>query len=463
MRIKFVVVALLLVLELGLNAEAQTPPVTGVDNVRLRNLAGTQTMVTVVLEYAVESNESGVVTEEMREARDSNLRILSVQSDRMIVLTEDNDELPYLFNMVKEVQVQGGKVEKRALLLRRDVLSAADQEVVQRAQNRVKEIFEGSSAKQNMKMKAAVLLALDGNEDAKKYLEQLSNSSELRTELQAGFALYLAGEEVEERLMSEGLESGSRLAKSQACTLSGLYNYSNATSFIKTMLADRQSEISSPASRALARMGDREVIEHLYSVLGDSNAERADAAVWGLIALGGDDIIQQMEMRTATAEGNESFRIAKVLYALKKEEGKRLLREVYTEYPTLKQEVAYILAQDKDYDTENYLRSRLSERMNETESTMVMRAKIAGSLIASGDPQAKAIYQEILRGDIMAAKKQVLHDITKMGSSQLLNVIQSSIENVDTELSLMAATAAIAISDSEFRARLLTLRDEVDW
>lgn len=456
MRLKSTLIASMVALVMCMQAGAKTPPVTGVEGVRLHGLAGTQTMVTVVLQYEVTASDGNTT---MREARDSNLRVISVGRDRMTVLTEDGEELPYLFSMIKEVEVQDGKVERRALVLLKDVLSTSDQEIVNRAWARMGIVFGEEKAKQTRRMSAASLLAVKGDEEATKYLKQLMQSGDLGTEISAAFSLYLAGEDVDERLVREALESGNRSVRKSGCELAALYGYTQYISYIKTLLTDRHSEISAPAAKSLAYLGDREVLGHLYAVLGDSDAVQGEAAVWGLTKLGGADVIQQMELRAETAEGNELFRVARVLYALKKEAGLRLLRKVYAEYPTLKQDVAYILIADKDYDSEMYLRSRLSERMNETDANMVMRARIAGSLIRSGDPQAKAIYQEILRGKSKVAKEQIMEDIRAMGDKSLLNLIQSSIENVDLDLSSDASATAIVLGNSEYRERYLNLND----
>ena len=170
-----------LVLAAGL-AWAAEVKITGADRpVTLRELAGTDTLVTVVLK------DSG--------AKDANLKVVSATDTTLTVLTQKQGEIPYLLDTVEEVQVQGGKVEgSRFNPEEVQMLRAEQQRVVDRAFSRAREIYGESSDDQEMKMDAAVLLALSNDGDATNYLKQLVESNDLQTQLEASRGLYLIGE-----------------------------------------------------------------------------------------------------------------------------------------------------------------------------------------------------------------------------------------------------------------------------
>ncbi|HPA40913.1 MAG TPA: hypothetical protein PKV69_02785, partial [Candidatus Hydrogenedentes bacterium] len=225
-----------LVLAAGL-AWAAEVKITGADRpVTLRELAGTDTLVTVVLK------DSG--------AKDANLKVVSATDTTLTVLTQKQGEIPYLLDTVEEVQVQGGKVEgSRFNPEEVQMLRAEQQRVVDRAFSRAREIYGESSDDQEMKMDAAVLLALSNDGDATNYLKQLVESNDLQTQLEASRGLYLIGESFSESLVRQGLESGNRDARALSASLTGVGGFTDLIPLLKPMFADRAIELSTPAAR----------------------------------------------------------------------------------------------------------------------------------------------------------------------------------------------------------------------
>ena len=226
---------------------AALPPVVGAgETVTLREIEGTSTLVTVVLqEEAVE---------------DKNLRVVEVFDDHFTLMSADNTPIAYTFGVVKEVRVQGGKVESKPFVMDDSrVLRAEYQKVVDRAYARTREIFEASPDDQMLRMNAAVLLAQNRQKDALAYLQELAASDDLLTALNATRCLYLVGELMpDKQLLARGLESGNRRVKAAATELSGLLGDRSNESYLSQMLQDRSADYAAAAARALARLGNRD-------------------------------------------------------------------------------------------------------------------------------------------------------------------------------------------------------------
>ena len=443
MRKILVVLVLAGLLQLG--ALAQGVRVVGAGS--LQEISGTDTMVTVVLKD--------------RGAKDTNLRITGVFDDHFNVKSEDGDEHPYPNNLVAEVRVQGDKVNRdRFELSENRALRAEDQQVVDRALARVQELYASSDNNQELKMEAAALLSLDDNagpDEPQQYLSNLAKSNDLQTQLEASRCLYLAGKEVDTAVIRQGLDSGSRRVRGLAIELAGLTNYEAGLASLNMALQDRATELSVPAARALARMGNREIIPGLLNMLVEGSEEKGKAAMDALVELGGEDVIEQMKLLLPKAKLTGRHRVIQVLYRLGDEEGKKLLQQTVSEAPTLAFEAAVELASNGDFQSMQFLHERMKRREDPTEPNMLNRARAAAALIEGNDPNAIAVFQELLRGDNEKVKRHVCRLIVQLNDRRLIDILQPTIENVDAGVGLAAAKAAIAFSDMEFRKRLMHL------
>lgn len=413
----------------------------------MKQLAGSPTLVTIILKATG--------------AKDANVRIKEVREKDFTVITEKGDEFPYSFDDVQEVRVQGGKVEKTPLqLIKGATLRPEDQKIVDRAWARAREVFGASNDNQERKLRAAVLLCLHKEEDAQKYLKDLSVSNELQVRLDTALAMYLVGDKPAEALLREGLESGNRNARTRATTLSGFVGYHDSIPLLKVMLEDRSAELSTPAARALARLGDREIIPKLIDMLSESDERRFKAAVFALSRLGGADIVEQMKLALKqNPEPQIRYRIALVLHEMKDPMGSKILQETMAAVPTLQPEAALLLAREKDWESEQFLRARLARRENPTPENLMYRARNAASMYLGGEPSALAVFQELLRSDNAKVKKLVFELVTEINDRKLLTVFQSSLENVDNDIALDACEACISLAVPGFQQRLVESRN----
>nr|AUN37002.1 hypothetical protein [uncultured bacterium] len=408
------------------------------------DLAGTPTLVTVVLKGG---------------AKDTNLIVGAVNAATISFTTEKGETAIYSVDSIDEIQVQGGTVEKKVVIERGPVLAASDQQIVNRAFARAKEIFDSATQEQNIKIQVAGLLALNKDEEAQKYLEQLANAGELQTSLDACKALYLAGLPVPETILRQGLASGNRLVRGAAAELSGITQYKEADSILVRLAQDRSWEISGPACRAVARLGNREIVPALISELNERNDEKAAAVMWSLIRLGGKDIAEQLKLHLAQTSGIEKYRTVYVLYRLGEyPDSKRLYLDVMEEMPTLALKAAVILGADGDVSAMDTLRQHLRRREDETEPNLINRAAAATALIMGGDPAPKGVLQELMRSSKKNVRNATFGFIVRLNNRTMLSLMQSSIENVDNATAAEAATTAIALGSSDFRDRLIDLR-----
>ncbi len=442
MRLRMLMAASLLMA--GAAVQAQVP-VLGPAGVQLKDLVNTPTLVTVVLKGGAE---------------DLNLRVVDVQDELFTVLTDNNERIPYLYESVEQVRIQGGQVEQpRFQLPESAALRAEDQRIIERAFSRAEEIFNQVKDNQDVRMDAAMVLAVNGNEEAVEYLTRLADSENMQIQLEASLGLYVVGREVDEKLIRAGLESGNRQVRSKAAQLAGLTEYRVGTHMLNEMLQDRADELFAPAAYALARLGEREAIPTLLDMMGAISDERGEAAKDALVMLGGSDIIEQLQVRAQQTEGMERFRIVRALYEMGDPMGRRVLKQIFNERPTLKPEAALLLARDGDWDASQYLRRRLSKREDPTIANLTYRARNAAALFEGGDPQAMAVLLELLRVDEAEVPKLVFRLIARLADRRLLSLAQPSIESIEPDIAVDACIAAVTMGSTDFRSRLLRARE----
>lgn len=423
----------------------QIPPVAGGSGT-LKDLAGSQTLVTVVLKG------SG--------ALDQNLKVTNVGPDYLSVVDQNGESSAYLFESVQEIRVQKGAVEKREVKASdNQMLRIGEQRVVDRALARAREIFDGANADQNLKMRAATLLAANGNKEGFDYLEKLAATNHLETELDAYQCLYLAGHtDPPSPVISEGLQSGNRLVKAKAATIAGLYNDQSAITVLAPLLQDRLAEISAPAAMALARMGWRDAIPTLMRMVGELHEAKGDAAVFSLTRLNGPDVIKEAKAKLETATGLTRYRLIMLLYKLDDPDGMRLLLEEGMSDPGRALKTACALAKRGDWTGRQYLVNYLKNKYyDETEANLVNRAEAAVGLVAAGELNAVSEIQKLLSINNAAARKRICLMIAELGKRKLIPVLQPTIENADMEVAIEACTAVVAIAKPQFQAKLAEL------
>ena len=426
--------------------------VTGAAGATVGQLAGSPTLVTVVLK------DSG--------ARDANLKVLNSTGTAINFLNASNETIPYLVADIDSIEVQGGVVEKSELKLEQSrALRPEEQLIYDRAASRVREVYTEAAANQEIKIQAAMLLALNGEQDAIDYLIELGVSNSINAQLSAGLSLYLAGVEPPadklklSSLVRQGLDSGNRQARAQAAQLAGLTGDTTVTADLLTLLQDRNPAQSGPAAISLAKLGVRESIPQLLAMLEARSEEKGEAAKIALIELGGDDLKKQLATRFNSAQGFGKFRIAQVLFALDDEVGKKEMQRVFREVFTLALEASKALAAKGDFDAMGDLQSRLNERMDESDAGLQEYTEIAEALLKGGDTTAQAIMQQVLRRESVPARVAVCRALLEVGNRRMMPLIQASLESRELPLTIEACATVTGLGNPEFRERLLAERE----
>lgn len=441
---KIIVVALLVTGTLV--AQAQVP-VSGAPGVTLRRLVGTPTLVTVVLRGS--------------EARDANLKVVDIHEDAVVFRAADNELVPYLYEDLAQIVVQGEFVPESSFELDLDrALSPEHERVVNRAIERAREIFNSSADNQALRMRAAVLLGVSGEQEAIDYLKDRATANDVETQLAAAVALYYVGEDIDRDIIDLGLASSVRNGRITAAKLAGLIGYREAVPEINELFQDRSSDYFVPAAMALARLGERESIPRLLETLPQRNPEKAEAAVWALIRLGGDDVVEQLRIRLRDATGPYRFRLVHILYALGDPIGQEEMVNLFRNVRNEAYEAAMKLAVDGNLEAKSDLQQRMEERIDTTDENLTQLGETAVALIRSGDLSAQATIQKLLTDESATVRKAVCEQITQLGNRRLMTLIQANVENADPDIALAAGTTAVSLANGAFRSRLVEARED---
>ena len=437
-------------------------------NVGLQELVGSSSLVMVVIKG--------------KGAEDPNLRIIEVLPDMVVALDENGERTPYLYESIEEIRVQGGKVEPRSFELTHSrMLKGAEIEIVQRAGSRAAAIFQEAAADQPVRIRAATLLTLAENAEARDYLLRLARSGDTETEVEACLALYLAGDPSVQpgapfplkdvgkgenagaplvpNVTRQGLQHGRRNVRAHAAVLAGLVNDVEAHNALDRMLNDRLEEFSAPAARALTHMQDKTIVPTLLNMVMERNSQKGEAAIYGIVNLSDPAIVSKIRDQLPLGVGEVQFRLVRILFQLGDPMGRELMTKTMLDTPTLAPMAAVYLAEKGDIDAKVFLHRRLERREDITEETMEFRSNAAKALILGGDQSGASILADLLRKDDELVTEKVCEVIVELGRTNLLSLTQPPMESVKTKIALDAATTAVALADSEFRERLLKYRN----
>ncbi len=417
-------------------------PITGVSGVNLTDIEGTSTLVTVVL------NPSG--------AEDPNCTVVDVGPNYVSVVAATGERNAYLFTDIREIRVQGEKLDVEPFQLDANrPLNDEDQAVVDAALSQAREMFENATTDQQLRMDAAGLVAMQGDEDALQHLTQLAATNDLQTSLEAILRLYTAGEDIRQyEEIKEGLESGIRVVRRLALTLAGFTGDPQYLREVRRAAEDRIAQLNAPAMIALARIGDRESVPLLIDNLGSANNETSIAAREALVILGGSDVIAMLKERLDAATRLERFRVISTLYLLGDPLGERFLEDVVDTVPTLAQPASIILAGQGQYDARVRITEFLSQRFEGDLETYRCRAEMAGALMKGGDRKSIAVFQDLLRAEQPEARTFALMVIATLEQRNLLTIIRPAIDDASLRVQLRAAQAAVALANPGFSERL---------
>lgn len=444
------------------------PRVVGGEGKTVRDLAGTETYVTLVLEL------------DGRLVRDVNLRIIDVSNEFVSVLLQNGERTSYLLKDVREVRVQDAPIARsRPSPSPGGALGAEDYDVLGRALQRVFEIFTHTNDNQLVKMRAAAVIASapgDYQNDALNYLRGLSQVNDIATAVEASLFLYQIGDGPRVEIAAAGMGSGVRKTRASAVKLAGLLGDASLTVQVRELLTDPTIEVSPEAIKAAARLGDRAALERIVRSIQALNDVKNEAAVYALIRLGGPDVVDALRPMLETSRGMEWFRVLRVLYALNDPVGRRIMRERAFTDVAFRTEAAILLSRDGDWDATIHLRDELDRAREPSRENLFLKARIAATLFLGGHAPAKTTLQELLQTspdqvfsrtrtdkaykDDTVAELQTLvcNLIAQMARRNLMSLLPPVIQSANPEVALAACEAAVAIADPAYAKRLEEFR-----
>jgi HEAT repeat protein len=423
-------------------------PIVGSD-MSPSELAGSGTLVTVVLQA--------------QGAEDPNLTIEEATDEYIVVMDHKEgsrgEEYVYLYEDIQEIRVQEGRVTAEAFQLDPGrTLTPEQRNIVESAYQQARQIFQTSATDQELRMTAAMLLVLRGDEEARTYLEELAAQNDLQTKLEAILRLHLAGAEGDWKDDVEaGLQSGNRTTRALAIRLAGLLGYQDTEYVLLSEVRDRSADIAAPAARALARLGNKEAMPIIYEMLRALNQEKVEAARFAILKLADQEIIEDLRDMLRQEESVNRLRIAQLLAQLDASPGEQVLREEFLDVPGLQWGAAKTLARDGDLQARQLLQRRLREPFDTDPAVLeplFERAELAGAVIQGGDRNRISVLQELLRQERPAVTVAVCEEIVDLGLKALMPVLQPTLQSDSNTSALAAATAAIALANPDFRERI---------
>jgi len=456
---KIVIMALTVII--ALSATAQDIPVTGVSGAKLRDIAGTTTLVTIVLKE--------------RSAEDPNLQIREIGPNYLSLVNPESGEVQvYLFKDIAEVKVQGSKIEAKAYVRNANVgLSPAHTQLMSRAEEELRKIFNESDANQVLKMEAAMLLTSRNDKNAQQYLKELSMQKDNAiTAIEAYIKLYVAGEtDINTGFIEASFASGDRRTRAQMAIVSGLYNIKSAAPSLNRMANERATDTSVPAVIALARINDTDSVSVLLDFLTGLNEDKAKAAAKALTIFGGDEIISKLHEKLDQEKGLSRWRIIEILFKLDDPKGIELMKNEAMKIPTLSYNAAILLSKKGDIAAMELLRQRLAERYDIQIEVIRLRARAAAALIVGGDRAMVSELQSLLREDFPdfdpLTRNAYVTQIAKIVGDACLradvrafiDILQPSMASGNYGVKLQAAKAILALGDKDLRDRIIIYQE----
>ena len=444
-------------------ATAQVP-VTGREGVTLNDLVGTDTLVSVVLKESF--------------ARDSNLKVLEIETDYIAFENSNGRRTPYRISSIHEIRIQDGIRLARRLMGKISALSADDEEVVNKAKSRAIQIFDNERTSHLMRMKAAALAGALGEEEALAYLAAFSEVDDVTTSIYASTYLYIAGDEVDPKVVENGMASGLRKTRATSARLAGVVGDPTFSRTISNMLADSTPDQFSAAAVAAGGLNDSSFVPILIEKgIKALNEDKAEAAVFALGKLGGAADVRTLEGMLNQATGLAWFHLVRTLSALESPMALELLAGRCLNSPVYGPRAALELGREAQWDGLEYLREFLQKPRDPNRANLILRANMAAALIEGGDLTAKIIIQDLLglsdrdifekgrsrddvykRETVKAVKIVVCNLLAAIAQRNLISLMRPVIDDPNPEIALAACEAAVAPAQPEYIHRLQRVR-----
>lgn len=430
-------------------------PVTGGS---LEALEGSSTLVTVVLKSSY--------------ARDMNLTVTSVEDDLIRFTDETGASVVYQIADIAELRVQRERVEwssgiASSPLQREDVAGA-----LRKTSGLAEQLFK-SAGHPAIQILASELAGATGSADAVAVLERTALSDNLAIAVAARQSLYILGRNPTGETLKQGLNASDRATKGDAAHLAGLVGLESLQNEVIELVKDPAPRVFEGAAYGSGYYKDRRALPYLLRALNTTDAEKADAAVFALARIGGEDVLREMRTRIQTASGSEWYHAVRVLYLLGDPRGVELLRGELRGSSPYAVQTALMLADDDYWDANVFLRKYLDDNRDASPEAFRLRIAAAALLLSKGYVQAKAYLREVLaidpnsiylRGQIsdeqahIAAhaelKVQLCMELAVRADASMLQLLLTSLEDQNPVVSLCAGRAVVAISNPEYKRRL---------
>lgn len=422
-------------------------PVTGVaGGARLSDLAGTSTLVTVVLKES--------------SATDTNCQVLEVAPTYLAVLSTDGLRNAYLFKDLAEVRVQGGEVKSdRKDLTSNRPLSDEEKRLYGEVQAKASDIFERAIGDQGIRMRAATITGLEDDERAISYLKQRAEGNDMYTALRATIALGLIGQaDPNPELIRGGLASGLRNVKTATIYCIGLLQLSDFEDRLLGLVKERLPEIAIPSAFALGQIKSEAGVPALLNMVVSLNDEKAEAAKEALINIGGDSVLTGLKTILPNTTGGARFRIVEALYRMGDPLGERILKDESIKIPTLSVDAAITLVKGGDFDSREFLQNKLDEKFEPTLYNNLQRLRMAAALLSVGDRKNYATLQAMLGGDQnLQLQYAALSYIAILRDRNLAELATPALGSADDQMASYAAQVITVCFKPEYGERFNTM------
>lgn len=426
-------------------AMAQVPVTGGAAD--LASLEGTDTLVTVVM--------SGT------EAEDPNCRVVDVTEDYLAVISTDGNRNVYLYDTVKEVRVQDGAVEHEGFQLADDrALTENEEAIFAQAVERAAQIFDRALSNQLLRIRAAAIMALAGDEEGLNYLQQRAEANDLLTSGMAN--LYLHAIDMGEpnlETVQRAFSAGDPRVRAVAMIIAGMLSASEFEERLLSNVKSRLTQTSAPAALALGKLRSEAAVPDLLNMITSIDAVKAERALEALVQIGGPEVVQGLKERLPNAQGMGRYRIIEALFRLDDPLGEKLLKDEALETPALSLRASMALAAGGELEARERLQEELNERYEPLPAQMMERGRIAATLIKSGDRRNIAVLQELLSSDDDEVKIFALNQIAQLGQRNFLDLLAPAMQSPNDVVAITACETVVAIVNPAYRKRIMAISE----
>lgn len=427
----------------------------------LESLEGSSTLVTVVLKSSF--------------ARDMNLIVSSVEGDLIRFTDETGASVVYQANDIAEVRVQRDRIEwssgvSSSPLQREDVAGA-----LRKAGERAEQIF-AANQQPSIQVLASEVAGASGSSDAIAFLERAVLSGDSPSAVKAWWSLYALGQRPPGETLRLGVRSSDRETKGAAAQLAGVAGLESIRDTVVELVKDPAPAVFRGAAIGCGYFGDSRALPYLLRALNTTEKDKANAAVFALARIGGDEVRREMHTRAQTASGSEWYHSIRVLYLLGDPLGVELLRGELRSNSPYGVQTALMLAEDDYWDANVFLRQYLDTSRDTSPEGYEERIAAASLLLSKGYVQAKAHLRQILamnpkdiyvRGKLnddsahLAAhntlKAQLCLHLAVRAEPSMLQLLLTAVDDQNPAVALLAGRAIMAVSIADYRERIATL------